>query len=605
MQETEQYLKKRCEFTGHDGAVRLLASVAAQHKGAAFISSCGEKVKLWKQNEDGWGFRERPVVERSSNFVRSLCALLPDKDHPNGVVLIGSSEATIQAYSASTNDLLYTLKDHTDSVCALTVGKYRTFVSGSWDKTAKVWLNQKCLLTLTGHTGAVLCIVIVGGYILTGSSDTSIRRWKAGKCEHTMSGHSDSVRDLCPLTESEFLSCSSDGTIRQWSVSGEILRIYGQHGGSVFCLAVLPDGRGFVSAGEDERMCAWKDGRLLQTVTHGTPVRCLCVLPTGDVVCGDSNKVIRVYAYNPEFSSTATREKFFKEFYRRNDGKKSHPTIRSKETSNFNQSGKGVPLSEYFPTTSFMTFANVDKRGIFGKLRLFNLEVLDEHRLSRNDLQLLESSVSGCNSPPQEYFQALWKVLGWPEAENRLFPALDLLRFSILDKNISEELCSLENGESFVDYVCRVLSSESSTNRTLILRVLCNTFRHPCGRRLLVSNFDRVMAPVLRLQSEFKPSVQTMQTTLLINYAVAFRRDLSNEGGRAKFLRAAAELSQSIFEPEACFLLLVAIGTAVHDDRVHQKMACKLDMQNFINMCRGCEVEKVFKAAEMVSSWIE
>lgn len=189
--------------------------------------------------------------------------------------------------------------------------------------------------------------------------------------------------------------------------------------------------------------------------------------------------------------------------------------------------------------------------------------------------------------------------------ERRLFPALDLLRISILDENISEKLCSLENGESFVDYVCHVLSSESSTNRTLILRVLCNTFRHPCGRRLLVSNFDRVTAPVLRLQSESEPSVQTMQATLLINYAVAFRRDLSNEGGRTQFLRAAAGLSQSIFEPEACFLLLVAIGTAVHDDDEHQKMASKLDMQNFINMCRGCEVEKVYKAADMVSNWIE
>lgn len=190
--------------------------------------------------------------------------------------------------------------------------------------------------------------------------------------------------------------------------------------------------------------------------------------------------------------------------------------------------------------------------------------------------------------------------------EKRLFPALDLLRFSILDKNVSEELCSLENGESFVDYVCRVLSSESSpvTNQTLVLRILCNAFRHPCGRRLLVSNFEQIMAPVIRLQNECEPSVQTMQATLLVNYVVAYQRDLSNEEGRTRCIHTAAKLSQSIFEPEACFMLLVAVGTAVHDDDEYQKMACKLDMQNFVNMCRGCEVEKVCKAAEIVAIWV-
>lgn len=54
-----------------------------------------------------------------------------------------------------------------------------------------LFLCRRFPFECSGHTGAVLCIVIVGGYILTGSSDTSIRRWKAGKCEHTMSGNSN------------------------------------------------------------------------------------------------------------------------------------------------------------------------------------------------------------------------------------------------------------------------------------------------------------------------------------------------------------------------------------------------------------------------------
>ena len=39
----------------------------------------------------------------------------------------------------------------TFSVCSLAAGKFGTLLSGSWDKTAKVWLNQKCVMTLEGE----------------------------------------------------------------------------------------------------------------------------------------------------------------------------------------------------------------------------------------------------------------------------------------------------------------------------------------------------------------------------------------------------------------------------------------------------------------------
>ena len=37
-------------------------------------------------------------------------------------------------------------------VCSLAVGKFGTLLSGSWDMTAKVWLNKKCVMTLQGFT---------------------------------------------------------------------------------------------------------------------------------------------------------------------------------------------------------------------------------------------------------------------------------------------------------------------------------------------------------------------------------------------------------------------------------------------------------------------
>lgn len=34
------------------------------------------------------------------------------------------------------------------AVCTLSSGKFGTLLSGSWDTTAKVWLSEKCMMTL-------------------------------------------------------------------------------------------------------------------------------------------------------------------------------------------------------------------------------------------------------------------------------------------------------------------------------------------------------------------------------------------------------------------------------------------------------------------------
>jgi len=37
------------------------------------------------------------------------------------------------------------------AVCTLAAGKFGSLISGSWDTSAKVWLKQKCVMTLQGE----------------------------------------------------------------------------------------------------------------------------------------------------------------------------------------------------------------------------------------------------------------------------------------------------------------------------------------------------------------------------------------------------------------------------------------------------------------------
>ncbi|NJM86462.1 MAG: hypothetical protein HC847_03880 [Hydrococcus sp. RU_2_2] len=70
--------------------------------------------------------------------------------------------------------------DRVSTVCFSCDGK--TLISGSWDKTIKIWQIDKGqeICTLTGHLDAVLSVAISpdGQKIISGSADNSIKIWR-------------------------------------------------------------------------------------------------------------------------------------------------------------------------------------------------------------------------------------------------------------------------------------------------------------------------------------------------------------------------------------------------------------------------------------------
>lgn len=63
-----------------------------------------------------------------------------------------------------------------DTVSCLAAGEGGMFVSGSWDKTVRVWKNKTCTHTLRGHTLAVWGVCILSnGDIVSGAADKLIK----------------------------------------------------------------------------------------------------------------------------------------------------------------------------------------------------------------------------------------------------------------------------------------------------------------------------------------------------------------------------------------------------------------------------------------------
>ncbi|XP_035746683.1 phospholipase A-2-activating protein isoform X2 [Egretta garzetta] len=254
------------------------------------------------------GFTEMHCMSGHSNFVSCVCIIPPSDLYPRGLIATGGNDHNICIFTVDSPAPLYILKGHKNTVCSLSSGKFGTLLSGSWDTTAKVWLNDRCMMTLQGHTAAIWAVKILPeqGLMLTGSADKTIKLWKAGRCERTFTGHEDCVRGLAILSEMEFLSCANDASVRRWEISGKCLQVYYGHTNYIYSISVFPQCKDFVTTGEDRSLRIWKQGECTQTIRlPAQSVWCCCVLDNGDIVVGASDGIIRVFTASLERTASA------------------------------------------------------------------------------------------------------------------------------------------------------------------------------------------------------------------------------------------------------------------------------------------------------------
>ncbi|XP_037539850.1 phospholipase A-2-activating protein [Nematolebias whitei] len=290
--------KLRCSIPGHEMDVRGLASTIFPE--GAFVSVSRDRTgRVWLPNSSpDKGFTEMHCMSGHSNFVSCVCVIAPNETYPRGLIATGGNDNNICVFTLDRPQPLFTLQGHKNTVCTLSSGKFGTLLSGSWDTTAKVWLNEKCMMTLQGHTAAVWAVLILPeqGLMLSGSADKTIKLWKAGRCEKTFTGHEDCVRGLAVISSTEFLSCSNDTSIRRWLVTGDCVQVYYSHTNFIYSLAVFPNSQDFVSTGEDRTVRIWRKGECFQTIRlPAQSVWCCCILPNGDIAVGASDGIIRVF----------------------------------------------------------------------------------------------------------------------------------------------------------------------------------------------------------------------------------------------------------------------------------------------------------------------
>ena len=248
-------------------------------------------------------------MQGHNNFVSSVCVLEATEKYSTGLIITGSNDNNICLYTPGESEPFHTFKAHENTVCNLRAGQEEgTFLSSSWDLTAKLWDLKdisKPKLTFAGHEAAVWCVTDIknGLMVITGSADKMVIVWsRNGSIRHKLTGHTDCVRDITCVTDDEFLTCANDATVRHWSASqGVCIGTYDGHTNYIYSISATPGGEMIVTSGEDRSVRVWKKGEIKQTLfLPPQSVWSSKILPNGDIVTGASDAIIRIFSANPD-----------------------------------------------------------------------------------------------------------------------------------------------------------------------------------------------------------------------------------------------------------------------------------------------------------------
>ncbi|KAF4002956.1 Protein DOA1 [Saccharomyces cerevisiae] len=278
---------------GHDQDVRDV--VAVDDSKVASVSRDGT-VRLWSKDDQWLG----TVVYTGQGFLNSVCY-----DSEKELLLFGGKDTMINGvplFATSGEDPLYTLIGHQGNVCSLSF-QDGVVISGSWDKTAKVWKEGSLVYNLQAHNASVWDAKVVSfseNKFLTASADKTIKLWQNDKVIKTFSGiHNDVVRHLAVVDDGHFISCSNDGLIKLVDMhTGDVLRTYEGHESFVYCIKLLPNGD-IVSCGEDRTVRIWskENGSLKQVITlPAISIWSVDCMSNGDIIVGSSDNLVRIFS---------------------------------------------------------------------------------------------------------------------------------------------------------------------------------------------------------------------------------------------------------------------------------------------------------------------
>jgi hypothetical protein len=217
--------------------------------------------------------------------ILSLCSLDGER------ILIGAVKGTICIWDRCINEGedSQAHEDAVNSVCTTSNGK---IVSGSKDKTVRIW-DGVVPTVYQGHEGPVTSVCTTSDdKIVSGSEDRTVRIW--GDQLVICQGHEGPVTSVCATTNGKIVSGSEDGTVRIWAMNGRQLAIFQGQGDPVRSVCVTNNNR-IVSLEGSYIRFRDANGRVLEVLPiRGAAVVSMCVGPNNSIIFGSEDETVRI-----------------------------------------------------------------------------------------------------------------------------------------------------------------------------------------------------------------------------------------------------------------------------------------------------------------------
>mgnify|MGYP002622575587 CR=1 FL=1 len=595
---------------GHSGPVNSLSETTSGY----LISGS------WDGTAKIWDLSAGSLVHTLDGHTYAVAVLGLDND----IIVTGSQDKNIHIWHG--HKKAKTISNaHGDIIRDLVKFGEIGFLSCSNDEMIKMWsVNGELINTFLGHSAFVFSVTCTeDGRIISGSEDKTVKIWKDDECKQSIS-HPSTIWVTRVDESGDIISACGDGFARVFSTDpnrkateeeidalereSEMAAAQGPEGLSEAELAKLPsvDSLDKIKGKRDGEIRVFKNGTqpeaYLWKQETGSWEKIGDVLgqksthfyegdkyfPQGEYdyifEVDDESKIPKRLPFNNGDNPLEVAEKFIAReglhkgyieqitnFIRQNTR---HTQGRSNTRTQQQQPQKKKVQSKYFPYLNPITFQGGNFDGLVKKIFEFNEALKDttsamkETEITRFG-RIIEKLKDTANYHTTQFTDLeleliTLKLLKWPL--DKMLPVLDLFRIFLVHHNSEKLFAGLDGGLHYLGFICQVLrSTDNDIIITLCLKILANLFLHLANKNSILKYQDMILDAIesQQIHKREKDTVRNALSAFIFNLSTGMNDDNTKEEVIQKFFIYLPEIIIYEKNPDNILRYLITYGNVL------------------------------------------